>query len=397
MGIKNLHSFLRRHSPDAYETIPLHHYSFRKIAIDTSIYMCKFKTSYGLQWLDGFLTFIEILRKNDVHPVFVFDTGFPPEKTLERKHRSDMRAKNRERFHYVKQQWRQQQRLGGSNDTTEEEEEKNMEKLLRDERVSSFFSRQLKIDLSKKPLDRKDIETEMWHFENTLLSVTPQDFQLLRELFEICSIPYIEAVEEAEGTCYLLMQQGHVDAVLTDDTDVLAYGCKTMLHRINLMNEHVVSLDLEKVLRELDFSFSQFQDFCIMCGTDYNHNLSKIGCERAYRLLLQYGNLETIQETFPSWDWEPLRFRRCRELFSPSSISVTTVSFTGFPDKDRLWKFCFENNCSVELFDRILRAFLWSRCHSFQKKEHHHDDDNDNDTMANSSRRLLKNESWFVV
>ena len=41
MGIKNLHSFLRSKCPEIYETVHLSEFSYRKIAIDISLYMFK--------------------------------------------------------------------------------------------------------------------------------------------------------------------------------------------------------------------------------------------------------------------------------------------------------------------------------------------------------------------
>ncbi|NBV29444.1 hypothetical protein EBS02_10630, partial [bacterium] len=97
MGIKSLHTFLKKHCPYIYEKVPLDEYAYQKVAVDTAIYICKFKTIYGKRWLDAFLLLISVLRKNDIHPLFVFDTSFPPEKAAEKKSRQIAREKNRDR------------------------------------------------------------------------------------------------------------------------------------------------------------------------------------------------------------------------------------------------------------------------------------------------------------
>jgi len=47
MGIKNLHSFLRKKHANLYKQKTLEDLKNKTIAIDTSIYMCKFKNSFG--------------------------------------------------------------------------------------------------------------------------------------------------------------------------------------------------------------------------------------------------------------------------------------------------------------------------------------------------------------
>ena len=59
MGIKNFHSFLRKKIPKVYKSKSLSELSGKKFAIDTSIFMCRFKNIYGDNWLEGFYTLIK--------------------------------------------------------------------------------------------------------------------------------------------------------------------------------------------------------------------------------------------------------------------------------------------------------------------------------------------------
>ena len=47
MGIKNLHKFLKKHAEDAYEVTHLSNFEYKKIAIDTSLYMYKYKVIFA--------------------------------------------------------------------------------------------------------------------------------------------------------------------------------------------------------------------------------------------------------------------------------------------------------------------------------------------------------------
>ena len=76
MGINGLFPFLRQVAPDLIVTVPLKSFSGSKIAIDTSIYMYKFMALHktkGTHWLDLFINLIQILQKNNVRPIFIFD------------------------------------------------------------------------------------------------------------------------------------------------------------------------------------------------------------------------------------------------------------------------------------------------------------------------------------
>ena len=75
MGIKNLNTFLRKKCPQIYEEIHLSEFAFRKIAIDLSLYMCKFKSIYGDDWIHMFVKLVQCLRKNEIQCVFVYDTS----------------------------------------------------------------------------------------------------------------------------------------------------------------------------------------------------------------------------------------------------------------------------------------------------------------------------------
>ena len=84
MGIKNLNKFLRKHVPHVFREIHLSEYKYKRIAIDMSLFVCKFKILYGDQWITSLINLISCLRKNDVHCVFIYDSGCPDEKLAER-------------------------------------------------------------------------------------------------------------------------------------------------------------------------------------------------------------------------------------------------------------------------------------------------------------------------
>ena len=389
MGIKHLHQFLRKTCPHVYVEVPLCKYAFRKIALDVSIYMCKFKTTYGSNFMDAFLHMISILRYNDVHFVCVYDTKAPPEKDRERKQRIESRERTRDRVEKIRQSWdsicetpseavhKLHQWVNQDPEIVQQWTEEHsafssfLEKL-QEQQQETAVDTTTTDPVQQPPLDFAMVEREVLRLENTLLSIRSEDFLLTKELFQACGIPILDAEGEAEATCAYLAKQGLVCGVLTEDTDVLAYGCPFMLHRIDYQKHTCIEIDLQEVLESLHFTYEQWLDFCILCGTDYNSNLPKMGVERSYKLILQYGSIDTMESRF---DLSPLNYVRVRELFRKCHLvpETQTISYCGFPDATRLDPFVFVNNCKYDMTTFYMNLSK-SRFHQFGNEEDKQED-----------------------
>ena len=79
----------------------------KKLAIDASLYMFKYKTSAGDRWLSCFVSLLTALRRHEIHPVFCFDNGAPPEKQQERANRQESREKIRAKTQELEQALRE--------------------------------------------------------------------------------------------------------------------------------------------------------------------------------------------------------------------------------------------------------------------------------------------------
>ena len=104
MGIKNLNKFMRDICPSVFVPIHLSEWAYKQVAIDISLYLHKFKAVCGDGWLTAFINLIVSLRRNEIHCVFIYDNGYPPEKKEERKERQRQRniniQKTRLNLHY---------------------------------------------------------------------------------------------------------------------------------------------------------------------------------------------------------------------------------------------------------------------------------------------------------
>ena len=84
MGIHNLNKFLRTKCPHVFKDIHISEFAYKKVAIDITLFLCKFKAVCGEKWVSAFINLVSSLRRNEIHCVFIFDNGAPIEKTTEK-------------------------------------------------------------------------------------------------------------------------------------------------------------------------------------------------------------------------------------------------------------------------------------------------------------------------
>ena len=339
MGIKNLNKFLMNNCPEIYEEIHISEYSFKKVAIDISLYLCKFKTICGDRWLSAFINLIACLRKNEVHCVFIYDTGAPPEKEAERKERAAQRAKLEEKV-YKLEEAMEKFHLSGEIDQI----------------LIDLYKRHTKKSdpprLMKRKIDEIDmgfVEGAVTKMRGQILDIKPEDFQKTKELFDILKVPYFNAPLEAETTCADLCKRGLVDSVLSEDTDVMAYAAPVFLSKINTTNGTCTRIKYPDILEQLELKSEEFLDLCIMCGCDYNKNIFRVGPEKAYKYIQKYSSIEGIAAN-TKLDVSILNHVRGRELFRDYEKVAYKIKYCGTPDFQKLEEFMFKNNirCSVE-------------------------------------------------
>ena len=283
MGIKNLNVFMRKNCPEVYEEIHISEYAYKKVAIDTSLFLCKYKAIYGEKWLVAFINLVSILRKNEIHCVFIYDNGSPPEKEDEKAERVRQREKNKERVYDLELSLEKYFNTGEIDDNL-----LNLYYTIKEKPQKRLFTDKLKTDTL---FDIKLVKQKIDKMRSNILNISEEDFTFTEELFAILNIPFYKAPLEAETTCADLCKRGIVDAVLSEDTDVLAYSCPIFLTKIDIINETCVRLCHQDILKSLELDENQFLDLCIMCGCDYNKNIPKVGPETAYKYLKKYNSI----------------------------------------------------------------------------------------------------------
>lgn len=345
MGIKGLHKFLRSECPDVFEDIHISEYAYKKVAIDISLYLYLFKASCGDFWLRSFIKLIECLRKYELHCVFIFDGEATPDKDKERKKRAETRAKSERKVYKL------EEAIERYHETQE------VDPILIEFQEKRKIQTKRLLNTGMPHINIKMIEYYVQKLRKNIFEVTEDDFNLAKELFDILNVPYFQAPTEAETMCSDLCKKGLVDAVLSKDSDVIAYGTPIFLTNIDINTGLCQRVLYDNVLEQLEFKSDQFLDFCIMCGTDYNDNIFRIGPKGAYKLISEHKTLENIENN-TKLDTTILNFRRGRELFREyPTTDLTNISYCGAPDFERLKEFVIKNNISISI-DSLKESFI---------------------------------------
>jgi 5'-3' exonuclease len=91
-----------------------------------------------------------------------------------------------------------------------------------------------------------------------------------------------------------MFSTGEVQGIISEDTDMLPYGCECFVTEFKYNSEYVTEYQLSKVLEDLKMSREQFVDVCILCGCDYSEKIYKIAIKGALEKIRLYGNIEGV-------------------------------------------------------------------------------------------------------
>lgn len=314
MGIKDLCQFLRKIAPDLVVEVPLSSLSGQRLAVDASVYLYKFicmDNQLKGQWVDMFINFIVWLRKNNIRPLFVFDGKPPKQKERTQKERRAVRH-------------RVEQKVIDLTELMDILESHDPDEQLPDD-IKQRIDNILHLDTTFWSL--KEMQREIYSLfkkENSkVIHIGPAENKKVQDLLSFMGLPWFKAAGEAERTCAWLCKFNYVKGVITTDSDVLAYGAPIFVQDVRVNQYTCKIIRHQDVLEVLDLSEKQFLDFCIMCGTDYNERMPGIGPAKAYKLLCDHDDLDSISQHV---DTSILYYGEGRELFTlPPADDATTI------------------------------------------------------------------------
>ncbi len=228
MGVRYLNPYLLSHAKGIHQIFLRSLYK-KWIVIDTSIYLYKFKSLDAL--LEKMEEFIILLKDLSIYPIFVFD-GEP---------KQNKKRILKERRQYKQRAWKKY------NESTNLSEQERAY-------LKTNYTR-----VSKKNVD---------------------DVKVLMDRYQVM---YMDAPHEADELCARLMLTNKVYACISDDMDMLLYGCTRVIRNLDIDSKTGILYNLTIILSSLKMTHHDFKQICILSGSDYYKS-----CYSIYEIMNMY-------------------------------------------------------------------------------------------------------------
>ena len=136
--------------------------------------------------------------------------------------------------------------------------------------------------------------------------VNSEILQDAQRLINAMGLPVVQAPSEGEAQAAHMAARGDVQSVASQDYDSLLFGAPRVVRNLAITGKRKLpkkniyvdvepeTIDLEAGLAALGISRKQLVEIGIMCGTDYNPGLSRVGPKTALKLIREKGDLESI-------------------------------------------------------------------------------------------------------
>jgi exonuclease-1 len=173
------------------------------------------------------------------------------------------------------------------------------------------------------------------------VDVTPLMAREMIEELKAAGIPYVVAPYEADSQLAYLEQQGLINGVLSEDSDLLVFGVRCLLTKLDQYGECVmIRRDDFTACREVSLVGWKLNDFRLMAmlsGCDYLPGIEKMGLKTAYRLVRKHKTVDRI----------------IRAVQFDGKMKVPADYLESFTKAEQTflyqWVFCPEAKCLVNL------------------------------------------------
>lgn len=129
---------------------------------------------------------------------------------------------------------------------------------------------------------------------------TKDMFQDVMQLLAIFGIPYIIAPMEAEAQCAWLNEQGLVDGVVTDDSDVFLFGGQCIYRHMFEERKYVEEYKASIVREELGLDREKLIHLALLLGSDYTEGITGVGIVNAIEIVHAFPGLDGLYD-FREW------------------------------------------------------------------------------------------------
>lgn len=230
MGIQYLNSYIKKNvSNQGLVKVSLKMLKGKIIAVDISIYLYRYLAEGEL--IENIYHMLSLFYYYEVIPIFIFD-GKPPI----------------EKYKLIQKR----------------NQEKTQAKLTYKKLKEELENNNYDINYENKLID------SMENLKKKFIKLESKDLEKVKKLITAFGFNYLQANCEADLLCGKLVNKNIAWACMSEDMDMFLYGCNRVIRYFSIINHTVIIYNLKTILNELNLTFKEFKEICVISGTDYN-------------------------------------------------------------------------------------------------------------------------------
>ncbi|CUM51615.1 unnamed protein product [Debaryomyces tyrocola] len=207
--------------------------------------------------------------------------------------------------------------------------------------------------------------------------VTPEMAKSIMVELDMRKVKYIVAPYEADPQMVYLERIGLVDGILSEDSDLLIFGCNKLITKLNDYGECIEICrdnfcNVKKIPFLSNYTQEQLRLVAMLSGCDYTKGIPGIGLKTAFNLVKRFNNLEKVLIALrsdgkkPPADFEDEVYKanlafQFQKVFSPVTEKLETLN--EYPEDLKLNFEILEACCGKTLDEEIHYQICTGKIH----------------------------------
>lgn len=125
------------------------------------------------------------------------------------------------------------------------------------------------------------------------VDITPEMAYKIVQVAKQMGVEYVVAPYEADAQLAYMYKSGRADIVITEDSDLLAFGVKRCFYKMDHSGQGFeINMDELQLVEDINFrtfTMDMLLITCILSGCDYLDSIKGIGFKKAHRLVYETG------------------------------------------------------------------------------------------------------------
>jgi len=359
-----------------------------RVCIDASEFIYRSLIKQGNNHVSGCLNLLEKLFRFGILPLFVFDGTPPAEKQFVTAERRKSRARAHGKLNKLNADTKVLQKVYDTISTDSSaisslsssltEEDYNTLIATPPEPINETNENSEQIIKEKLTAHMNTIAESAEKERRKTISLSDKQIRDIIALLDMFAIPYMAIDSEADIVCAKLVKYGFVDYCISNDVDLLAFGCTKIIRNLKFRDDEIDIFEHEQIINDMELTHEQFIDLCIMLGCDYTPRIIGIKPELAFALIKKYKCIESVIDNFDAINAdidavEPGKFiklpetfdyQRARNVFNDHDQKITydmLCNEFAYHNFDAIEKTCIQVKLDATIYSKIF-AYCRDKC-----------------------------------